>query len=192
MHGNRRTLYDLRFSRRWLWRMQSSEMLRCLVLVRTDVLEEGIASIIRVTRIGGLGTLALTSNRSACISCNSTRYVMRLHIIGFQNNEQDIYISAGHATPPYMKNLALIWLISGGSTVGIVCLRTKSHGVCFIYIYMCVCVCVYIPIRLRNNACVALIKCNYDYSLCQWSVHLKYGDYWGAQGWKRTLFCSDC
>jgi hypothetical protein len=37
-----------------------------VVLVRTDVLEERIASIIRVTRIGELGTtLAVTSNRSA-------------------------------------------------------------------------------------------------------------------------------
>jgi hypothetical protein len=36
-----------------------------LALVRTDVSEERIASIIRVTRIGELGTtLAVTSNRS--------------------------------------------------------------------------------------------------------------------------------
>jgi hypothetical protein len=34
-------------------------------LVRTDVLEERIASLIRVTRIGELGTtLAVTGNRS--------------------------------------------------------------------------------------------------------------------------------
>jgi hypothetical protein len=39
-------------------------MLRCMTLVRTEVSEERIASIIRVTRIGELGTtLALTSNR---------------------------------------------------------------------------------------------------------------------------------
>jgi hypothetical protein len=38
-------------------------MLRCVALVRTDVSEELRASIIRVTRIGELGTLALTSNR---------------------------------------------------------------------------------------------------------------------------------
>jgi hypothetical protein len=38
-------------------------MLRRVALVRTDVSEELTASIIRVTRIGELGTLAVTSNR---------------------------------------------------------------------------------------------------------------------------------
>jgi hypothetical protein len=41
-------------------------MLRCVALVRTDVLEELNASFIRVTRISELGTtLAVTSNRSS-------------------------------------------------------------------------------------------------------------------------------
>jgi hypothetical protein len=44
------------------WRMPSSEMLRHVALVRTDVSEEHSASIIRVTRVGELGTLAVTSN----------------------------------------------------------------------------------------------------------------------------------
>jgi hypothetical protein len=40
-------------------------MLRGVILVRTDVLEERIASIIRVARIGKVGTkLIVTSNRS--------------------------------------------------------------------------------------------------------------------------------
>jgi hypothetical protein len=38
-------------------------MLRRVALVRTDVSEERSASIIRVTRMGELGTLAVTSNR---------------------------------------------------------------------------------------------------------------------------------
>jgi hypothetical protein len=38
----------LRFSLRWLWRMQSSEMWRRVDLVWTDVSEERIASIFRV------------------------------------------------------------------------------------------------------------------------------------------------
>jgi hypothetical protein len=55
---------DLRVSLRWLWRMASFGMLRRVALVRTDDTEELRASIIRVTRIGELGTtLAVTSNR---------------------------------------------------------------------------------------------------------------------------------
>jgi hypothetical protein len=46
-------------------RMPSSGMFRRVFLVRTDVSEERIASIIRVTRIAELGTtLAITSNGS--------------------------------------------------------------------------------------------------------------------------------
>jgi thioester reductase-like protein len=48
---------------RLLLRMPSYGMLRRVALVRTEVSEERIASIIRVTRIGELGTtLAITSN----------------------------------------------------------------------------------------------------------------------------------
>jgi hypothetical protein len=43
--------------------MPSSGMLRRVALVRTDVSEEINASIIRVTKIGELGTLAVASNR---------------------------------------------------------------------------------------------------------------------------------
>jgi hypothetical protein len=43
--------------------MPSSGMLRCVALIRTDVWEDGSASIIRVTRIGELGTtLSVTKN----------------------------------------------------------------------------------------------------------------------------------
>jgi hypothetical protein len=41
----------------------SSGMLRHVALVRTDVFEELSTSIIRVTRISELGTLAVTSNK---------------------------------------------------------------------------------------------------------------------------------
>jgi hypothetical protein len=51
--------------------MASSGMLRSVALVRTDVSEELSASIIRVTRMGVLGTtLAVTSNFFlACVGC---------------------------------------------------------------------------------------------------------------------------
>jgi hypothetical protein len=45
--------------------MPSSGILRCVVLVRADVSDEYIASMITVTRTGELGTtLAVTTNRS--------------------------------------------------------------------------------------------------------------------------------
>jgi hypothetical protein len=46
-------------------------MLRCVVLVRTDVSEDFSASIIRVTRIGEVGTtLAVSSNRHIIDFCH--------------------------------------------------------------------------------------------------------------------------
>jgi hypothetical protein len=58
------SLHDLFTSCRIVsWRMPSSEILRRAALVITDVSEEPSASIIRVIRIGELGTLAVTSNR---------------------------------------------------------------------------------------------------------------------------------
>jgi hypothetical protein len=48
--------------------MASSEILRRVALIRTDVLEKRSASIIRVTRIGEIGTtLAVTSNRRSLV-----------------------------------------------------------------------------------------------------------------------------
>jgi hypothetical protein len=56
--------YMHRMCRIGVCRMASSEMLRCVALVITDVSEELSTSYISVTRIGELGiTLAVTSNR---------------------------------------------------------------------------------------------------------------------------------
>jgi hypothetical protein len=43
--------------------MAASGMLHRVALARTDDSEECVASIIRMTRIGEVGTLAVTSNR---------------------------------------------------------------------------------------------------------------------------------
>jgi hypothetical protein len=56
------------------WIMACSGMLRRVDFVRTDVSEEHIASIIRVTRISVLGTLAVTSNQSYAFFRNVGSY----------------------------------------------------------------------------------------------------------------------
>jgi hypothetical protein len=53
--------------------MTSSGMLRRVALVRTEVSEELSAFVIRATRIGELGTLAVTSNRRTLRSISSQR-----------------------------------------------------------------------------------------------------------------------
>jgi hypothetical protein len=52
--------------------MPSSGMVRRVVLVRTDVSEERSAYINGMTRIGELGTLAVTSNQSTKRSGGAT------------------------------------------------------------------------------------------------------------------------
>jgi hypothetical protein len=59
--------------------MPSSGMLRRVVFVRTDVSEELSASIISVTRIGELGTLAVTSNRST-LRKNRSQFTDSCHL----------------------------------------------------------------------------------------------------------------
>jgi hypothetical protein len=62
-------------------------MLHRVTLVRTDVSEELSASIIRVTRIGELGTtLAVTSNRRALLSfLDWSRYFSFKYLLIYTN-----------------------------------------------------------------------------------------------------------
>jgi predicted nucleic acid-binding protein len=54
-------------------------MLRRLALIRTDISEERISSIIRVTRIGKLGsTLAVTSNTLMVEAMRSSKTSVRI------------------------------------------------------------------------------------------------------------------
>jgi hypothetical protein len=53
--------------------MVSSGMLRRVALVRTDISEESSVSFIRVTRIGELGMLAVTSNRRTLLGISPQR-----------------------------------------------------------------------------------------------------------------------
>jgi hypothetical protein len=57
--------------------MASSGMLRRVAVVRTDVSEELSASLIRVTKIGEIGTtLAVTSNRRTMVFLRSMRRLL--------------------------------------------------------------------------------------------------------------------
>jgi hypothetical protein len=60
--------------------MASSRMLCHVALVRTDVSENLSASIIRVTRIGELGTmLAITSNHQLLVMANDPSFADSCH-----------------------------------------------------------------------------------------------------------------
>jgi hypothetical protein len=76
-----------------MWRTLTSRMLRRVALVRTDASEECIASIIRLTRIGELGTSSVTSNRSMLWSSFHSHYretsnVTNTNIIYFLSSSQ--------------------------------------------------------------------------------------------------------
>jgi hypothetical protein len=55
-------------------------MLCRVALVRTDVSEEHIVSIIKVTRIGELGTLAVTNNRRTLRRNTKRIYAQRVSV----------------------------------------------------------------------------------------------------------------
>jgi hypothetical protein len=90
-----------------LWKMASSEMLRRVAPVRTDVSEELIASIIRVTRIGDLWTLALTSYRRKLR--RNTKY--------FLGSVRRLLVTANISSSPILVTLIIETLRSSETSV---------------------------------------------------------------------------
>jgi hypothetical protein len=84
-------------------RMASSGMLRRVALVRTDVSEEPSTSIKRVTRIGELGTLAVTSNR-------------RTHLV-FLRSVRRLLVTANVPNSPILVTLLMEALRSSETSV---------------------------------------------------------------------------
>jgi hypothetical protein len=83
-------------------------MLRHVALVRTDVSEEYITSIIRVTRLGELGMIAVTSNRSMLwnirllVTANipSSPILVTLMMEAIHSSETSVLIGATHRNIP--------------------------------------------------------------------------------------------
>jgi hypothetical protein len=65
----------------WLWRRLSYGMLCHVALVKTDVSKECIASIIRVTRIGELGTVLAVTNNWSSLRRNTVYIIFLHHVI---------------------------------------------------------------------------------------------------------------
>jgi hypothetical protein len=76
-----------------------------MVLVRTDVSEECSTSIIRVTRISELVTLAITSNRCMLQRNTVTEFLQETHGVTSQKMEFFIVNSSVHKSPPLDNRL---------------------------------------------------------------------------------------
>jgi hypothetical protein len=70
--------------------MPSSGMLRRVALVRTDVLEDRSASIIRVTRIGELGTLERASVAGYGEHCSYLADLSNLMLEALRSSESSV------------------------------------------------------------------------------------------------------
>jgi hypothetical protein len=109
--------------------MASSGMLWHVALVRTDVLEELSASIIRVTKIGELGIiLAITSNRRTLFSlryfvilCNMRQLLVRLMLFlvyfVFLRSMRWLLVTANVPSSPILVTLMMKALSSSKTSV---------------------------------------------------------------------------
>jgi hypothetical protein len=90
------------------WRMESSEILRHVALVRTDVSEEYRASFFRVTRVGELGTsLGVTSKRRTL-----RKPLQELHGVTSQKTPFFIVTAVKTSNITYFSSLILVFTAS--------------------------------------------------------------------------------
>jgi hypothetical protein len=105
-----------------LWRMALCGMLRCVALVRTDVSEEPGASIIRMTRIGELGTtLAVTSNRRTLSSSETSVLIPEDGILHSYRREKPQILHCKH-----QSELSGIWVSPSYGYKGVLYSGTKT------------------------------------------------------------------
>jgi hypothetical protein len=131
--------------------MPSSRIWHCVALVRTDVSEEHIASIIRVERISELETLVITSNWTPlwrnCVSLNrcfgGIHHLCRLVVIvpGYRPRAQGFN---SLALPDFLK--------CSRSGMGSTHLREENWGATFFFIipfYLS-------PVQVHSTNCVKI------------------------------------
>jgi hypothetical protein len=148
-------MWDLRFSRWWLWRMPSSGMWCRVALVRTEVSEELTISIIRVKWLSELGT-ALASTRNwirlrcsyltdSCHSDDGGDTFLR-NIGSYKNHKESHprWRDSSQSQPSEFLARSIHFTTSGGRSVGMVRSRTKGHGVCLFVI------CQFISYRISH------------------------------------------
>jgi hypothetical protein len=141
-------------------------MLCHVALIRTDVSEEPKASIIRVTRIGELGTLAITSNRH--MLRRNTKYTLMMEALG--SSETSVLTRApditSQKTPFFIVTtvktsnltsltLFAVWQIwnHSNNTLGGGSLARIRHNQQLHYII------VHISVKDKNNKKIFTVKC---------------------------------
>jgi hypothetical protein len=102
-------MQDLRFSRRWLWRMPSSGMLRCVAFVRTYVLEKRSDRSVR--------RMLVTAN------VNSSLILVILMMEALQTYNCVFFSGDHNPLLVCIHNTAIYWLLRQPHT------RTSSRGI---------------------------------------------------------------
>jgi hypothetical protein len=107
--------------------MPSSGMLRHVALVRTNVSEELSASIIRLTRLGELGTTYLCSVRQLLVTANvvpSSPILITPMMEALSSSEISVLTRATRRNSPEDAILRLVWSLSSKRSL------SPVHTVC--------------------------------------------------------------